>query len=77
MEARNGLVHIEHSTYKQYSASPAGRQRASELERELPPDVVDYVHRLVTWARGLSFNELVSAIYQAYPEMKANSVFQG
>jgi hypothetical protein len=29
------------------------------------------------WVRAQSFNSLVKAIYDAYPEMKVNSIFRG
>jgi hypothetical protein len=36
----------------------------------------DYIDRESIFVRSLSFPELVAAIYKAYPEMRANSVFQ-
>ncbi|MGH9892740.1 MAG: hypothetical protein ACREA0_12275 [bacterium] len=49
---------------------------ARELRKSLDPDVAAYLDRLVEWMSGLSFQQIVSAIYDAFPEMKANSVFQ-
>ena len=77
LQVRNGFVHIEQGQYKQYSVTPAGRNRSTEIESHLAPETVDYVHRVVAWAKSLSFNELVQAIYQKYPEYRVNSVFQG
>jgi hypothetical protein len=34
-----------------------------------------YIDEVVQWVLRLSFAQLLSAIYQAYPEYKANSVF--
>ena len=77
LQSRNRFVHIEQGQYKQYSVTPAGRNHATELEGDLPPETVDYVHRVVAWAKSLSFSELVQAIYQKYPDYRVNSVFQG
>jgi hypothetical protein len=76
---RRGLVQISRSQggWKEYAATSAGLARASELERGVPPKVADYIRRVVTWARGLSFADLVRAVYNSYPEMKANSIFKG
>ncbi|HMF13229.1 MAG TPA: hypothetical protein VKE94_13020 [Gemmataceae bacterium] len=62
--------------WKEYAVSPAGLTRARELEARLSPAVRRYVQQLVNWARGLSFGDLVSAVYKAYPWTKANSIFR-
>lgn len=36
-----------------------------------------FIKEVVNFVLKLSFTELVSAIYKAYPEMKKNSIFQG
>ena len=74
-----GLVEIErrsNSSYREYSAAEAGRERAGELKKELSPEVIEYVAKLVEWVASLSFNQLVSWVYKNFPEMKVNSVFQ-
>ena len=43
---------------------------------ELPQRARDYINRASGFVRSLSFSALVSAIYKAYPDMKANSIFQ-
>ena len=53
-----------------------GRSKAQDLEAELRPVIVSYIHSLVRWAQGLSFRELVGSIYHKYPDYRANSVFQ-
>lgn len=35
-----------------------------------------YIGKVSTFVRTRSFNDLVSAIYKAFPEMKANSIFR-
>ncbi|MGH7720251.1 MAG: hypothetical protein ACREON_15585 [Gemmatimonadaceae bacterium] len=77
---REGLVQIErppHTRFNLYAVTPAGLERAAELEEVLAPPVRDYVRSVVAWAMSLTFNQLVSEIYKAYPEMRENSVFQG
>lgn len=32
---------------------------------------------MAKWVRSLSFQQLVKAVYDKYPEMRANSVLQG
>jgi uncharacterized protein YwgA len=76
--SREGLVLVypETGSYRNYIATSAGIQRADELRKDLSGDVVIYVDEVVKWAHSLSFNDLVRAIYQQYPEMKAQSVFR-
>ena len=74
-----GLVFISRppeSRYRTYRATEAGLQRASGLKSELSAQATTYLTRVVEFVQKHSFNELVSAIYKAYPDMKANSVFQ-
>ena len=46
------------------------------LAQGIDPVVIDYIKRASEFVRSLSFSDLVSAVYKAYPEMKANSVFR-
>ncbi|GMV07916.1 MAG: hypothetical protein AMXMBFR53_41910 [Gemmatimonadota bacterium] len=74
-----GLVAIRRppdTRFNLYVATLAGQQRAAELRGGLSPEASEYLDRLMSWVRSLSFQELVKAIYQSFPEMKANSVFQ-
>ena len=70
---REGLVDIHP---RSYSLTPEGqREGEAHLER-LHPKAKEYIQRVSAFVRRLSFSALVSAIYKAYPEMRANSVFQ-
>jgi uncharacterized protein YwgA len=74
-----GLVVIEPfagARYRDYSATPAGLDRAKALREELEPVVTEYLDNVVAWARSLSFTALVRAIYKDYPDMKVKSVFR-
>ena len=62
--------------YRRYSLTPEGLARGRDQFAAFPEDVQKYISQLATWVRSLSFSQLVSAIYRAYPEMKANSIFQ-
>jgi hypothetical protein len=75
---RDGLVRIETtvSRYREYTATPAGLARAATLKTQLDPAVAAYLEQTASWVRSLSFNDLLRAIYTAYPAMKVNSVFQ-
>ena len=64
-------------TWNRYLATAEGCERASILRSTAPPGTVSYLDRLIEWALRQSFQSLVRAIYEKYPEMRANSVFQG
>jgi DNA-binding PadR family transcriptional regulator len=44
---------------------------------KLDPVAKDYIERANKFVRERTFAQLVSAIYRAYPRMKANSIFGG
>lgn len=62
--------------YTQYRITEAGTSAAANVRESVDAHVANFVDRIVTWARGLSFSELVRSVYQAYPEMKVNSIFR-
>ena len=63
--------------WRNYRLTPEGQGAGEEILGQLDSHVADYVRGLSAFVRRLSFAELVTAIYAAYPEMKVNSVFQG
>ncbi len=78
--ARAGEVEItrrEGTNWNQYAASDSGIARGTELLGAMRPNEQDYVRRVSAWVRSLSFEDLVRAIYNQYPEMRVNSVFRG
>lgn len=75
--AVEGLVTISHGRWQSYRLTPAGQERGDTLLASLPATARKYIEEAAAFVRSLSFTELVSAIYKAYPEMRANSVFQG
>jgi uncharacterized protein len=60
----------------EYRLTPEGQKKGELILNSLDSNNSDFIKRLSEFVRSLSFAELVSAIYQAYPEMKANSVFK-
>ena len=51
--------------------------RGSQTLEGLEAPVRHHLKELASFVRSLSFAGLVSAVYKAYPEMRANSVFNG
>jgi hypothetical protein len=77
---RVGLVAISQAPgvrYNEYRITTEGTTAARHVREQAPPKAADYLLRVVEWARGLSFSDLVRAIYARYPETRANSVFNG
>jgi hypothetical protein len=75
--AGDGLVAVESErSWHTFRLTSAGQDRGSALLASLPSDVSTYIQKVSQWVRSLSFSQLVSAIYKAYPEMRVNSVFQ-
>jgi hypothetical protein len=75
-----GLVNISRGDSRRsvrYKITPAGIARSDELSAQASPRALQYLDTVVHWAQQLSFNDLVRAIYDKYPEYRANSVFQG
>jgi len=72
----DGLAYVQSGRMKVFGATAKGVSRAEELGAKIP-EMWAYVKQLVAWVRGLSFNDLVRAIYAEYPAYRAKSVFQG
>jgi hypothetical protein len=73
-----GLAYINRTPggWRVYGATEAGLEKAKSLAKEADPKALDYAKKVVNWARNLSFSDLVRAIYEAFPEMKANTIFK-
>ena len=75
--AEQGAVSIQRPwRWAEYSATPDGVQLAAGFAKHAAPDAVDYLRRVVAWARNLSFQALLRAIYAKYPKYRENSVFR-
>lgn len=77
---QQGLVEIirePHLKLRRFRLSPDGENRGRSVLASADPKTVEYMSKLADFVRTASFPSLVSAIYQAYPEMRVNSVFVG
>lgn len=77
--AKQGLVEItqaQGNKWPDYRLTAEGQCRAVRVVDGLEERAQRYVQRASAFVRSLSFPELVSAIYKAYPEMRVHSVFQ-
>jgi uncharacterized protein len=75
-----GLAEIAPSAYgnwNTYAASDDGVDRGCEILDRISNEERGYIHTVSNWVRSLSFAKLVKSIYEAYPEMRANSIFKG
>jgi len=76
---RRGLAQINQasgSRWRTYAATQNGVTEGRRLTAMLEQDDVAIIERIVNLVRSLSFNDLVSAIYRAYPRMRERSVFR-
>ena len=74
-----GLAQINQqpgSRWRTYAASPAGIAEGRRLAGLLSREQREVLERIAHLVRSLSFNDLVSAIYRAYPHMRERSVFR-
>jgi hypothetical protein len=63
--------------YLVYAATSVGVDRSAGIAARLPDAVAQHAQTIVAWVRRQSFSSLVRAIYERYPEYRANSIFQG
>lgn len=73
-----GDVEVQRAgSHRVYRLTDQGKAKAQIILNEMNPALRDYVGRLKDWVKSLGFRDLVSAIYQAYPDMRVNSIFRG
>ena len=75
-----GLLYSTRSssgTWTDRGITAEGMKRATEIRESLSPGSQKYVEAVVQWTQSMSFTSLVKAIYDHFPEYRANSVFQG
>lgn len=68
---------VRDGSYRTYRLTDQGKATAQILLNRMDPALRDYIGRLKDWVKSLGFRDLVSAIYEAYPDMRANSIFRG
>jgi hypothetical protein len=77
---RDGHAVIAQSSsgnWSTYAASGEGVARGRQLLDGLSAQQRDFVRQVSDWVRAQSFSSLVKSIYDAYPDMKVNSIFRG
>lgn len=77
---QQGLVEIirePHLKLRRFRLSADGENLGQRALAGTDPKTVEYISKLADFVRTASFPSLVSSIYQAYPEMRENSVFVG
>lgn len=73
----DGLVEIVPvHTWRECKLSNEGQRIGQQWLNKLQPDIKEFIIKASEFVRKLSFAQLVSAIYKAYPDMRVNSVFQ-
>ncbi len=60
--------------WREYAATVRGSR--TDL-KDIPVEMKSFIEDKVSWARGLSFQQLVREVYIQFPEYRENSVFQG
>jgi hypothetical protein len=76
--ALSGLVDINRTgRVRTYSLTAEGYKIGSAALAKIHEPARTFVSSAAKWVISLSFAQLVSAIYQKYPDMKSNSVFRG
>jgi len=74
-----GFITITQSAgyrWTRYQATPRELEVTTKLRAKASQHAIKYLDKVLTWILGLSFRDLVRAIYEAYPQFRANSVFQ-
>jgi uncharacterized protein len=75
--AKEGYVEMVRSnSWNNYRLTSKGQEEGEKLLNSLNEKPMKYIKAVSEFVRSLSFTELVTAIYRAYPEMRENSVFQ-
>ncbi len=69
-------VQVSGRNWAYYTITSGGHDLAGYVrENEISERMSQYIATVVKWVQSLSFAQLLSAIYRAYPEYKAKSVF--
>jgi uncharacterized protein len=71
------IASVPNGRWMTYAASDAGLKRGEQILSRLNLQSRQYVESVVEWVLAQSFGSLVKSIYDAYPNMRENSIFQG
>lgn len=70
------IIERSRSQIKEWIASPAGLERAQELDKDLTDQQRRYIKDVAKWCLKLSFTQIVGSICQAYPDMATKMIFR-
>jgi hypothetical protein len=76
-EGRAIIAPSDTGRWNTYAASRKGLREGQESLERLKKKSHRYIVSVVDWVLEQSFGSLVKAIYDEYPDMKENSIFQG
>jgi hypothetical protein len=62
--------------YRVYVLTPSGFSEGQRQLATIPEPARSFIQQAAIWVRSLNFQQLVAAIYNRYPDMKVNSIFQ-
>jgi len=71
------IAGADNGRWSTYAASDSGIEHGEMILGRLHEKSRRYVESVVDWVLAQSFGSLVKAIYDEYPEMRENSIFQG
>ena len=75
---QDGLIKVNRShgrSLRTYSLTDRGLGAAGNAAKRCTPKARTYLTQVVEWAQPLPFDVLVRAIYEEFPDMRANSIF--
>jgi hypothetical protein len=73
----SAIIASPNGRWSTYAASDQGVKQGDLILGRLKRKSRTYVDSVVEWVLAQSFGSLVKSIYDAYPDMKENSIFQG
>lgn len=72
-----GLLDTDYTgRYRRYFLTDPGHAAGQQHLTQLDESARDFIARAARWVLEVSFSQLVSAVYERYPEMKVNSIFR-
>lgn len=76
--SEGGCVRIKNprSRYRSFIVTEDGAARGKRVLSQLSENARSYIEQVVDWMIPLTFDQLVEAIYKAYPDMKEKSIYQ-
>lgn len=75
----DGLIEVDWSmgrALRQYVLTEDGARAARTAAARCSENAEGYLRRVVEWIQPLPFNVLVRAIYNEFPDMRSNSIFE-